>query len=206
MKGIIFIGSIAVILALACGDVFATIDINLFNPSDEVQSNRLALDDGQGCNENLTCQDGNCASVICTFMLDNRVNSVKYNGVPLGISPSSMVTSWNVEKIISFQSCCDNYPGVLEIKGTNSENDYHCNLAGLGLRCTASRSSSPWHNFISDIDHWKVENDATPCEGVYSGRDEIPFIAALKSFGAKKIWNNKKIATLRGSPAFYIPH
>ena len=70
-----------------------------------------------GCNENLTCQDGNCASVICTFMLDNRVNSVKYNGVPLEISPASMVTSWNVEKIISFQSCCDNYPGVLEIKG-----------------------------------------------------------------------------------------
>ena len=30
-------------LALACGDVFATIDINLFNPGDEVQSNRLAL-------------------------------------------------------------------------------------------------------------------------------------------------------------------
>ena len=30
-------------LALAWGDVFATIDINLFNPDDDVQSNRLAL-------------------------------------------------------------------------------------------------------------------------------------------------------------------
>ena len=89
------------------------------------------------------------------------------------------------------------------ILGTNSENDdHHCNNAGLGLRCTASRSSSPWHNFISDIDHWKIENDTTPCQGGFSGRDEIPFIAALKSFGAKKIWNNEKIATLRGSPAF----
>ena len=76
-----------------------------------------------GCNEsykmqqNLTCQDGNCACVICTFMLDNRVNSVKYNGVPLGISPGSMVGSRDVEKVISFQSCCDNCPGVLEING-----------------------------------------------------------------------------------------
>jgi len=165
-------------------------------------------DDGKGCNEsykmeqNLICQDGNCACVICTFMLDNRVNSVKYNGVPLGISPGSAVTSWNQEKVISFQSCCDNCPGVLEINGTNSENDYHCNLAGLALRCTASRSSSPWHNFISDIDHWKVENDTIPCQGDFSIRDEIPFIAALKSFGAMKIWNNEKYATLRGSPAF----
>ena len=70
-----------------------------------------------GCNENLTCQDGNCASVICTFMLDNRVNSVKYNGVPLAFPPGSMLGSRNVEKVISFQSCCDNFPGVLEIKG-----------------------------------------------------------------------------------------
>jgi hypothetical protein len=76
-----------------------------------------------GCNEsykmqqNLTCQDGNCACVICTFMLDNWVHSVEYNGVPLGISPGSAVTSWNLEKVISFQSCCDNCPGVLEIKG-----------------------------------------------------------------------------------------
>jgi len=43
MKRIIYFVAIAVIFALACGDVFATIDINLFNPGDEVQSNRLAL-------------------------------------------------------------------------------------------------------------------------------------------------------------------
>ena len=88
------------------------------------------------------------------------------------------------------------------ILGTDINIDNHCYNAGLLLRCTASRSSSPWHNFISDIYHWKVENDTIPCQGDFSGRDEIPFIAALKSFGAKKIWNNEKNATLRGSPAF----
>merc|ERR1712037_1006017 len=41
MKRIIYFVAIAVILALASGDVFATIDIN---PDDEVQSNRLAGD------------------------------------------------------------------------------------------------------------------------------------------------------------------
>ena len=76
-----------------------------------------------GCNEsykmqqNLTCHSGDCDCVICTFMLDNRVNSVKYNGVPLGISSPGSLGSWQAEKVISFQSCCDNCPGVLEIKG-----------------------------------------------------------------------------------------
>ena len=48
--------------------------------------------------------------------MDNVVNSVKYNGVPLAISGGA-VTDWKKEKVISFQSCCDNCPGVLEIKG-----------------------------------------------------------------------------------------
>jgi len=156
-------------------------------------------DDGQECND---CKK-DCACVICSFTVDDIVNSVKYNDVSLAITGGSI---WEEEKVISFQSCCDNCPGVLEIKGTDDNIDNHCYNAGLLLRCTASRSSSPWHNFISDTIYWKVENDEIPCQDdgnfpINAGAG-IPFIAAMNSFGAKKIWNNKKYATLRGSPAF----
>ena len=52
--------------------------------------------------------------------MDNVVNSVKYNGVPLAISGGA-VGDWKKEKVISFQSCCDNCPGVLEIKGKHRD-------------------------------------------------------------------------------------
>ena len=89
------------------------------------------------------------------------------------------------------------------ILGTDYKNKDNCIWGGLLLGCTASRSSSPWHNFISDKAHWKVENGATPCQNdklfpVVGA--EIPFISSLNSFGAKKIWNNNKIAIMRGSP------
>lgn len=147
----------------------------------------------------------NCACVVCTFTVDNKVEIVKYNGSPLTISGGN-VNDWLEEKVISFESCCDSCPGVLEIKGTNWENSNHCQWAGLLLRCTASRASSPWHNFVSDVDHWKIEDNASPCQNnllmfQQSGSWE-PFISSLNSFGAKKIWNEKENATLRGSPAF----
>ena len=91
------------------------------------------------------------------------------------------------------------------ILGTDYNGNNHCFWAGLLLKCTASRSSSPWHNFISDKTHWKVENGATPCQNdklfpvVGNG---IPFINALNRSGAKKIWSHKKSATMRGSPGF----
>ena len=38
-----------------------------------------------------------------------------------------------------------------------------CSLAGFMLICKASSTSSSWHNFVSDVDHWKDENGETPC-------------------------------------------
>ena len=38
-----------------------------------------------------------------------------------------------------------------------------CSLAGFMLICKASSTSSTWHNFVSDADHWKDENGETPC-------------------------------------------
>ena len=68
-----------------------------------------------------------CACVDCTFTVDNVVNSVKYNDNPLQISGGA-VNNWQQEKVISFQSCDDSCPGILEIKG-------NYNLAQLDLYC-----------------------------------------------------------------------
>ena len=48
--------------------------------------------------------------------MDNVVTSVKYNDIKLQISGGA-VNNWQKEKIISFQSCDDSSPGILEIKG-----------------------------------------------------------------------------------------
>jgi len=149
----------------------------------------------------------NCACVVCTFTVDNKVESVKYNGLQLTITGGN-VDNWKQEKVISFESCCDSCPGVLEVKGSNWENSNHCYWAGLLLRCTASRASSPWHNFISDQSHWRVIGQTTvenPCQDdllfPQSG-SYIPFISSLNNFGAKKIWSKTKTVTLWGSPGF----
>ena len=60
-----------------------------------------------------------CACVHCTFTVDNVVNSVKYNDNLLQISGGS-VNNWRQEKVISFQSCDDRSPGILEIKGKHT--------------------------------------------------------------------------------------
>ena len=48
--------------------------------------------------------------------MDNVVNSVKYNDNPLQISGGA-VNIWEQEKVVSFQSCDDSCPGILEIAG-----------------------------------------------------------------------------------------
>ena len=48
--------------------------------------------------------------------MDNVVNSVKYNDNTLQISGGA-VNNWQKEKVISFESCSDSSPGILEIKG-----------------------------------------------------------------------------------------
>ena len=44
------------------------------------------------------------------------VNWVKYNDKTLQISGGA-VNNWQKEKVISFKSCSDSSPGILEIKG-----------------------------------------------------------------------------------------
>ena len=146
-----------------------------------------------------------CAEVVCIFTVDNEIDFVKYNGNFLTISGGD-INDWQKKKEISFQSCYRNSPGILEIKGTNWEENDHCKWAGLLMECTASHISSRWHNFVSDDNaNWKSENGDALCQNdelfprVGSG---IPFIASLNENGAKKIWTEEKTATLIGSPAF----
>ena len=68
------------------------------------------------------------------------------------------------------------------------------------MLCQASRNSSPWHNFVTDTDHWKEVNGATLClnnGGIYN-RDEM---APMKTIGAKCIWADTQAATFEGSPS-----
>ena len=154
-----------------------------------------------------TLEDSNlgCATVQCVFTVDNVVNSVTYNNNPLVIIGNA--NNWRKKKEISFESCSEDSPGTLKIKGTdlmlNGQSD-HCKWAGLLLHCTASQNSSPWHNFVSDATNWSDENGKTPCQNdeVFPQTGAgIPFIDFLNQKGAKKIWTTEKTATLIGSPS-----
>ena len=75
-----------------------------------------------------------------------------------------------------------------------------CSLAGFMLICKASSTSSSWHNFVSDDDHWMDENGETPCinsGGMYA---LASFMDPMIENGAKNIWSNVKSPTLFGSP------
>ena len=173
-------------------------------------------------NKNLWCYrnpipQSPCACVNCRFTVDNRVLFVKYNGNALPITGGSL-SAWNQEKVFSFESCSDTSPGELEIKGLNFESFDQCKWGGLLLHCTASRSTSPWHNFVSDNTYWTVssEGNAVPCQqvgefnkyyepycfpsGTCSAANMFNFISSLNTAGAKKIWGQKKMVTLKGSP------
>ena len=79
------------------------------------------------------------------------------------------------------------------------------------LMCTASRTSSPWHNFVSDTDRWVVMNGpgtswstlSTPClnnGGIYPLTSDYLIIATLVSNGAKNIFTTTEIGTFLGTP------
>ena len=74
--------------------------------------------------------------------------------------------------------------------------------------CTASRTSSPWNNFLSDTEHWVVDGTgATPClnpTGMYGlgvvYPTTFPFLASLIENGAKSIFTTTAEATFLGTP------
>ena len=110
--------------------------------------------------------------------------------------------------MFSFESFSDSSPGELEIKGTDLQPSNHCFWAGLLLHCTASRTTSPWHNFGSNLENWvDNEDNSTLCSNEGSGsmvssglRDQVGIILDLHGKGAKKIWSHKNVTSLKGTP------
>ena len=79
----------------------------------------------------------------------------------------------------------------------------NCNTGGFMLMCTASRTSSPWHNFVSDTDHWVDGTGATPClnnGGIYPHASKYAFMASMELNGAKNIFTPMPDAVFSGTP------
>ena len=72
------------------------------------------------------------------------------------------------------------------------------------LMCTASSTSSPWHNFVSDTEHWVDGTGSTPCVnngGIYPHASGNAFMASMVSNGAKNIFTSTSDAVFKGSPS-----
>ena len=131
--------------------------------------------------------------------MDDVTEEVLYNGVKLPIR--GKLDQWNQKKIITFQSCDKNDPGKLVIKGSDNQEKDHCKNGGLVLHCTSSDETSPWHNFKSESEHWRIDNGDLPCErNITPWSMRFPLFQRLGELGAKKIWAPKKRVTLIGSP------
>ena len=61
-----------------------------------------------------------CATVTCSFTIDNVADSASYGGNTLTIT-SDDLSDWSKEKSVTFESCDDSSPGTLEIKGSDNE-------------------------------------------------------------------------------------
>ena len=95
------------------------------------------------------------------------------------------------------------------ILGTSDwKSQYGCGANGLILHCSASKVSSPWHDFMSDRTHWKDDHDRKPCftnpnfpRRVYRRmKGKFAFIKAL--LPASKIWiPGQYKVTLIGKPS-----
>ena len=75
------------------------------------------------------------------------------------------------------------------------------------LLCTASRSSSPWHNFVSDTERWvdgtTYGTVSTPClnnGGIYPYSSKFDFLATMVANGAQNIFTSTSDAIFLGTP------
>ena len=137
--------------------------------------------------------------------MNDAIHYVKYNNITLNVTGD--LSYWPSEKSISFEALNDD-PGTIEIRGKDFQDCCgspvnSCVWGGLVLHCTASNTSSPWHNFVSDDIHWKDEYNNMPCEndgGMMAYGAGLDIIKYFKSVEAKKIWASRQTVTLRGTP------
>ena len=141
--------------------------------------------------------------MVCSFTIDNTVNSVTHDGVALTID--GQLDNLTKVKTVQF-NCTSENPGSLVISGSDDDTfddpSRHCTFAGLILHCIAFDQSNPWHNFVSDDTNWVDENNLTPCASTTGGflDSGLSFVNDMLGNGAKKIWATRKDVTLTGTP------
>ena len=104
---------------------------------------------------------GDCV-ITCTLTADNIVNAVYYNGTQLDPIKGDM-SNWASEKKISFTPVEDGYGEIKVEVEDGEEGDNHCFSAGFIMLCEASDGQGPWHNFKSDTEHWRAEDNSELC-------------------------------------------
>ena len=62
-----------------------------------------------------------CTTVVCSFTMDNVVDSATYDGNKLTITGDAYLGDSTKVKSVTFESCYDSSPGTLYIKGSNSD-------------------------------------------------------------------------------------
>ena len=137
--------------------------------------------------------------VQCSLTIDDRIDSVSYNGLELPVSGD--LNNYGAENTFSFNSCVRYRPGQLTIKGFDATLGGNCVYGGLVLHCIANDISNPWHNFVTDQTHWKVSDGSTPCTHDHEwGPQTADFFKKMIDAGAIKIWSNAQSVTLIGTP------
>ena len=120
-------------------------------------------------------------------MLDDKVNGVYYNGTKLDITKGD-VSNWKSEKEIMFTPVEDGY-GEIKVEGEDYDPANHCYWGGFIMLCKASDGQGPWHNFKSDTQHWRAEDDSELC---VNGNSEYSSDLPNNSF----LWNRSYKALL----------
>ena len=61
-----------------------------------------------------------CTTVVCSFTMDNVVDSATYDGHELAITGNDYLGDSTKVKSVTFESCYESSPGTLYIKGSNA--------------------------------------------------------------------------------------
>lgn len=141
--------------------------------------------------------------VTCSFSVDDQIDGVYYNGKQLNVTGD--LYGWFNGNTFTFTADAYGF-GTLVIKGTDhNTNMDHCVYGGLLLHCKAKNVNSPWHNFKSDLKHWKAQDDSDLCADHVDPNDpkiyRLPyFMRKLIKSGSTNIWTSMQKVILVGSP------
>ena len=135
-----------------------------------------------------------------------EVNYIDSNGEVTKLEIQNGETGWNVTKLVTFSQSELGQRGKLMIHAkdvdTNAEN--HCTSAGVLVFCEANNELSLWHNFGSNIEYWKSEDNKELCTNndanIINGHT-YSLIYDLLDKGAEHLWvDGNQVVSLIGDP------